>query len=115
MCVSVRVCVCACVRACVCVRARAFVRPNANKVAVNVEQLFARLAPQYLDPELVTIVTGGVPETTALLRERFDHICYTGNGFVGKIVHQVGSLDSGLVVLFALDEVVPDFVVSWMV
>ena len=32
------------------------------------------------------VVTGGVDETTALLAERFDHIFYTGNGTVGKIV-----------------------------
>jgi aldehyde dehydrogenase (NAD+) len=34
----------------------------------------------------VQVVTGGVPETTMLLAERFDHIFYTGNGTVGKIV-----------------------------
>ncbi len=29
---------------------------------------------------------GGVPETTALLEERWDHIFYTGNGAVGRVV-----------------------------
>lgn len=32
------------------------------------------------------MVTGGVPETTELLTQRFDHILYTGNTAVGKIV-----------------------------
>lgn len=32
------------------------------------------------------MVTGGVPETTELLTQRFDHILYTGNTTVGKIV-----------------------------
>jgi aldehyde dehydrogenase (NAD+) len=32
------------------------------------------------------VVEGGVPETTALLEQRFDHILYTGNGTVGRIV-----------------------------
>lgn len=32
------------------------------------------------------MVSGGVPETTALLKERFDHILYTGNSAVAKIV-----------------------------
>ena len=32
------------------------------------------------------MVEGGIPETTALLAERFDHILYTGNGTVGRIV-----------------------------
>ncbi len=40
----------------------------------------------YLDDRIVQVVTGGVPETTDLLAERFDHIFYTGNGTVGKIV-----------------------------
>jgi aldehyde dehydrogenase (NAD+) len=45
----------------------------------------ARWVPEYLGGA-VTIVEGGVPETTALLAERFDHIFYTGNGRVGRIV-----------------------------
>lgn len=32
------------------------------------------------------MVTGGVPETQELLRQRFDHIFYTGNGAVGKLI-----------------------------
>ncbi|MGP4002305.1 aldehyde dehydrogenase family protein [Streptomyces sp. 8N706] len=48
--------------------------------------LIARLVPQYLDPDAVAVVEGGVPETTALLAQRFDHIFYTGNGTVGRIV-----------------------------
>jgi aldehyde dehydrogenase (NAD+) len=46
----------------------------------------ARLLPAYLDADAVAVVEGGVPETTALLGERFDHIFYTGNGTVGRIV-----------------------------
>lgn len=32
------------------------------------------------------MVNGAVPETTALLAEKFDHILYTGNGIVARIV-----------------------------
>lgn len=46
----------------------------------------ARLLPRYLDREAVAVLEGGVPETTALLEQRFDHIFYTGNGQVGRIV-----------------------------
>lgn len=35
---------------------------------------------------LYLVVKGGVPETTELLKERFDHIMYTGSTAVGKIV-----------------------------
>ena len=34
----------------------------------------------------VAVVEGGVDETTELLAQRFDHIFYTGNGRVGRIV-----------------------------
>jgi aldehyde dehydrogenase (NAD+) len=40
----------------------------------------------FLDARVVQVVTGGVEETTELLTERWDHIFYTGNGTVGKIV-----------------------------
>lgn len=37
------------------------------------------------DPAVVTVL-GGVTETTELLAQRFDHIFYTGNGRVGRVV-----------------------------
>jgi aldehyde dehydrogenase (NAD+) len=46
----------------------------------------ARLIPQYLDERAITVVEGGIDETTARLEQRFDHIFYTGNGRVGRIV-----------------------------
>lgn len=36
--------------------------------------------------DLYPVVNGGVPETTELLAQRFDHIFYTGNTAVGKII-----------------------------
>ncbi len=42
--------------------------------------------PEYLDPEAVTLFEGGVEETSKLLEQRWDHIFYTGNGAVGRIV-----------------------------
>lgn len=57
-----------------------------SEVSSATSALLARLVPQYLDRDAVAIVEGGVPETTALLEQRFDHIFYTGNGTVGRIV-----------------------------
>ncbi|XP_064534021.1 aldehyde dehydrogenase family 3 member A2-like [Pseudopipra pipra] len=57
-----------------------------SEVSENTAQLVADLLPQYLDQELYPVVTGGAPETTELLTQRFDHILYTGNSGVGKIV-----------------------------
>ncbi|MGW0566680.1 aldehyde dehydrogenase family protein [Streptomyces tauricus] len=60
------------------------VKPSELAPATSAE--LARLLPRYLDTEAVAVVEGGIPETTALLAERFDHIFYTGNGTVGRIV-----------------------------
>ncbi|MFI6873992.1 aldehyde dehydrogenase family protein [Streptomyces sp. NPDC050400] len=57
-----------------------------SELAPATSDLMARLVPRYLDPEAVAVVEGGVPETTELLAQRFDHIFYTGNGTVGRIV-----------------------------
>jgi len=57
-----------------------------SEVAPTVGSTFAKLIPKYLDREAVTVVEGGVDETTELLKQKWDHIFYTGNGLVGKIV-----------------------------
>ncbi len=58
-----------------------------SEVAPNTSALLARLLPQYLEPDAVAVVEGGVAETTALLEQRFDHIFYTGNGHVARIIY----------------------------
>ena len=57
-----------------------------SEVSAATSEVLARLVPKYLDQKAITLVEGGVPETTALLAEHFDHIFYTGNGTVGRIV-----------------------------
>ncbi|AJP00496.1 aldehyde dehydrogenase [Streptomyces cyaneogriseus subsp. noncyanogenus] len=57
-----------------------------SELAPATSAALARLLPAYLDTNAVAVVEGGIPETTALLAERFDHIFYTGNGTVGRIV-----------------------------
>ncbi|KOV96628.1 aldehyde dehydrogenase [Streptomyces sp. NRRL B-3648] len=57
-----------------------------SELAPATSVALAELIPAYLDTDAVAVVEGGVPETTALLAERFDHIFYTGNGTVGRIV-----------------------------
>ncbi|XP_036417019.1 aldehyde dehydrogenase family 3 member A2a [Colossoma macropomum] len=49
------------------------------------------LLPLYLDPEMYPVVTGGVPETQELLKQRFDHIFYTGSSTVGKVVMEAAA------------------------
>ncbi|KAF8190927.1 aldehyde dehydrogenase [Mycena galopus ATCC 62051] len=40
----------------------------------------------YLDPSVIRVVNGAIPETTKLLSLPWGHILYTGNGRVGRIV-----------------------------
>ncbi|USQ86486.1 aldehyde dehydrogenase family protein [Streptomyces phaeoluteigriseus] len=57
-----------------------------SELAPATSAALARLLPAYLDTDAVAVVEGGIPQTTALLAERFDHIFYTGNGTVGRVV-----------------------------
>ena len=57
-----------------------------SEVTPSVAALVEELVPKYFDSSTVAVVTGAVEQTTALLKERFEHIFYTGNGQVGRIV-----------------------------
>jgi aldehyde dehydrogenase (NAD+) len=57
-----------------------------SELAPATSALITRLAGEYLDPSAIAFVEGGVQETTELLEQRFDHILYTGNGTVGRVV-----------------------------
>ena len=49
-------------------------------------EALARRIPDYLDQDAFSVVLGGVPETTALLEQKFDKIFFTGGPPVGKVV-----------------------------
>jgi len=57
-----------------------------SEVSPRTSAAWASLLPRYLDSSAVAIVEGGAEATTGLLAERFDHILYTGNETVGRIV-----------------------------
>jgi len=57
-----------------------------SELAEQTSALLARLVPAYLDTDAVALVEGGVAQTTSLLAQDFDHVFYTGNGMVGRIV-----------------------------
>lgn len=46
----------------------------------------AETLPRYLDPHVYKVIEGGVAETTELLKQRYDHIFYTGSTPVGKVI-----------------------------
>lgn len=57
-----------------------------SEVTSTTSALLATLVSKYMDSSAIALVEGGVPETTELLDQHFDHIFYTGNGSVGRIV-----------------------------
>ncbi len=56
-----------------------------SELAPAASDALAALVADLGDPA-VSLVLGGVAETTELLAQRFDHILYTGNGRVARIV-----------------------------
>ena len=62
-----------------------------SEVTPHTSKAIAELLPKYVDDDAIAVVEGGVEETTALLGERFDHIFYTGNGSVGRIVMEAAA------------------------
>jgi len=62
----------------------AIVKPS--ELTPHTSTLLADLIPKYLDRDAIAVVEGGVAETTELLEQRFDHIFYTGNGTVARVV-----------------------------
>jgi aldehyde dehydrogenase (NAD+) len=57
-----------------------------SEVSSHVAAVIGDILPRYLNNECFKVIQGGIPETTELLKQRFDKIMYTGNGFVGRIV-----------------------------
>lgn len=67
----------------------AVIKPS--EVSSHTSKVMEEFLPLYLDKELYPVVTGGVKETQELLKQRFDHIFYTGNGMVGKIIMEAAA------------------------
>ncbi|KDR38179.1 aldehyde dehydrogenase family protein [Caballeronia glathei] len=62
-----------------------------SEIAENCAAAAARLVPKYFDPRAVAVAEGGVPETTALLAQKWDLIFFTGSPSIGRIVHQAAA------------------------
>ncbi|XP_055829263.1 aldehyde dehydrogenase [Solanum dulcamara] len=57
-----------------------------SEIAPATSSVLAKLLGEYMDVSAIRVVEGTVPETTALLEQKWDKIFYTGNGKVGRIV-----------------------------
>ena len=62
-----------------------------SEIAEASAQQLDEMIARYFDPEVVTVAQGGIPETTALLAQKWDMIFFTGSPPVGKIVHQAAA------------------------
>lgn len=57
-----------------------------SEMAPACASVIEMMVNKYLDTDCIKIVQGAVAETQALLEQRWDHIFYTGNGVVGRVV-----------------------------
>ncbi|XP_033186226.1 aldehyde dehydrogenase type III isoform X2 [Bombus vancouverensis nearcticus] len=62
-----------------------------SEISSATSKVLAKIIPKYLDQECIHVVLGGVPETTELLKHRFDYIFYTGSTTVGKIIRNAAN------------------------
>ncbi|KAF9934718.1 Aldehyde dehydrogenase [Linnemannia zychae] len=62
----------------------AIIKPS--EVAPHTANVMTDLFGRYLDKNAYIVINGAVKETTKLLEYKWDHIFYTGNGAVGKII-----------------------------
>jgi len=62
----------------------AVIKPS--DVGAATADVIARWLPEYLDRDAFSVVLGGVPETTALLEQQWDHIFFTGGSTVARVV-----------------------------
>lgn len=62
----------------------AVVKPSEG--APNVAMVIKEIVEKYLDPESYRVVNGAVPETSALLDQKWDKIFYTGSANVARII-----------------------------
>ncbi|MDN5212814.1 aldehyde dehydrogenase [Fulvivirgaceae bacterium BMA12] len=62
-----------------------------SELAAETSRAMAKLINENFDASYLHVVEGGIPETTALLAQRFDKIFFTGSPQVGKIVNKAAA------------------------
>lgn len=62
-----------------------------SELAPSVATVLGELLARHIGDGSIEVVQGGVEETTVLLEQRFDHILYTGNGRVARVVMEAAA------------------------
>ncbi|HFJ9438869.1 aldehyde dehydrogenase family protein [Bacillus sp. AFS094611] len=62
-----------------------------SELTPNVSKVLTRMLGELFQEELVAVIEGGVEESTALLKEPFDYIFFTGSVGVGKVVMEAAA------------------------
>lgn len=62
-----------------------------SELTINTSNALALLLNASFPAEYIKVIEGGIPETTALLNQKFDKIFFTGSVPVGKIVYQAAA------------------------
>ncbi len=62
-----------------------------SELPAETSAIMARLINENFDPNYLRVVEGAIPETTALLNQRYDKIFFTGSPMVGKIVNKAAA------------------------
>jgi aldehyde dehydrogenase (NAD+) len=62
-----------------------------SELSAHTSAALAEMIRSNFDPSFLTVVEGGVKETTELLAQSFDKIFFTGSVAVGKIVYQAAA------------------------
>lgn len=59
-----------------------------SEVSSHTSSMLARILNQTFDERILKVVEGGIEETTEILRQKYNHIFYTGSTSVGKIIYE---------------------------
>jgi aldehyde dehydrogenase (NAD+) len=59
--------------------------------APHTAKALENMISEFFDPEYLVVTQGGIPETTELLKHRFDYVFFTGGTEIGRIVYQAAA------------------------
>lgn len=62
-----------------------------SELAPHTSRAMAEMINENFDPAYLRVEEGGIPETTAILKQRYDKVFFTGSPAVGKIVNKAAA------------------------